>query len=204
MINNRDSVASRSSDSIFSLLSHSENPSGVTYGGSRRLVAYAHDLPIDDKGPPDEEDVLHDPEGKGMPNSALPWRGFLNAGVLLVLVTCLLCLFIFYPVITFIGDNASHSYRGQYPRQRSSCIVSPSFILFLAFTDTFFRLQKPEIIDVGTTQTRPAPASTGAPSIRMRVDLWYGATNDQEWYNPGLMTTEVGKLSILLEEVANH
>jgi hypothetical protein len=37
-----------------------------------------------------------------------PVRGFLNAGVLLLLITGLLCLFIFYPVITFIGNNVSN------------------------------------------------------------------------------------------------
>jgi hypothetical protein len=73
-------------------LSDSKYPSGVAYGGSRGLVPYAYDPAVDDKEP---EDVLHDPEGKGKPSSALPWRGFLNVGVLLVLISGLLCLFIF-------------------------------------------------------------------------------------------------------------
>jgi beta-glucanase (GH16 family) len=36
------------------------------------------------------------------------------------------------------------------------------------------------------------------------VDLWYGATNDQEWYDPSQVTTKGGKHSILLENVAEH
>jgi hypothetical protein len=103
---NRDSVASSSGDSIFSLSSDSKYPSGVTYGGSRGLVPYAYDPAIDDKEPPDEEDLLHDPDGKGKANSTLAWRGFLNVGVLVVLIAGLLCLFIFYPVLTFIRNNA--------------------------------------------------------------------------------------------------
>jgi hypothetical protein len=65
-----------------------------------RLATRGHN---DDKEPPDEEGVLHDPEGQGKPSSALPWR---NVGVLLVLISGFLCLFIFYPVLTFIRNNA--------------------------------------------------------------------------------------------------
>jgi hypothetical protein len=36
------------------------------------------------------------------------------------------------------------------------------------------------------------------------VDLWYGATADQEWYDPSQITTKDGKLSILLENVQEH
>jgi beta-glucanase (GH16 family) len=32
-------------------------------------------------------------------------------------------------------------------------------------------------------------------------DLWYGVTNNQEWYDPSQVTTKGGKLSILLENV---
>ena len=38
--------------------------SGVTYGGSCSLVVCMYSFTIDDKGPPDE-DMPHDPEGKG-------------------------------------------------------------------------------------------------------------------------------------------
>jgi beta-glucanase (GH16 family) len=44
----------------------------------------------------------------------------------------------------------------------------------------------------------------GVDSYWEAVDLWYGATNDQEWYDPSHITTKDGKLSILLEEVENH
>lgn len=36
------------------------------------------------------------------------------------------------------------------------------------------------------------------------VNLWYGATGDIEWYDPGQITTKDGKLSILIENVATH
>lgn len=33
------------------------------------------------------------------------------------------------------------------------------------------------------------------------VDLWYGSTEDQEWYDPSQITTRDGYLSIMLEAV---
>lgn len=105
--NNRVSVASSSGDSIFSLSSDSKYPSGVTYG-QRGLVPYAYDPDVDDKEPPDEEDMLHDPDDKRpeKTSSLFAMRGFLNVGVLLLLIIGLLCLFIFYPVLSFIRNNA--------------------------------------------------------------------------------------------------
>jgi beta-glucanase (GH16 family) len=36
------------------------------------------------------------------------------------------------------------------------------------------------------------------------VDLWYWATNDLEWYDPGQITTKNGSLQILLESVETN
>ncbi len=37
---------------------------------------------------------------------AFPWRGILNVAVLIILILALLCLFIFYPVLTFYQNSA--------------------------------------------------------------------------------------------------
>lgn len=36
------------------------------------------------------------------------------------------------------------------------------------------------------------------------VDLWYGSTHDQEWYDPSQVTTTGGYLSIIMDEVADQ
>jgi hypothetical protein len=54
------------------------------------LVPYACDPAIDDEGS----------------SSTLAWRRFLNVWVLFVLISSLLCLFIFHPILTFIRNNA--------------------------------------------------------------------------------------------------
>lgn len=97
-----NSVAFSSGNSVLCLSSDSKYPS---YGGGRGLVPYAYDPAIDDEGPPDEEDMLHDPKGKGV-STFWAWRGVINVGVLMLLIVGLLCLFIFYPVLKFIRNNA--------------------------------------------------------------------------------------------------
>jgi hypothetical protein len=41
---------------------------------------------INNKEPPDEEDMLHYPEGEGKLSTVFLWRSFLNVGVLLVVI----------------------------------------------------------------------------------------------------------------------
>jgi hypothetical protein len=89
------------SHSIFSLSSDSKYPS---YGSGHGFVPYAYDPAIDDKRPLDEEDMLHDPKWNGV-STFWSWRGATNVGLLVLLITWLLCLFIFYPVLTFIRNN---------------------------------------------------------------------------------------------------
>jgi beta-glucan synthesis-associated protein KRE6 len=71
-------------------------------------VPYAYDPAVDEQESPDEEDQLHDPADMTNEKKAGIWgmRGFLNVGVLLLILAALLVLFIFYPVMTFLRDNA--------------------------------------------------------------------------------------------------
>ena len=101
---------SSSGESAFSLAATSESSSPLSSPSALRgLVPYLYDPSLDSSQPIDDEDRLHDPtfkdtlrEGK----QSFPWRGLTNMGVLLVLLSALLCLFIFYPVWTFIRDRA--------------------------------------------------------------------------------------------------
>jgi hypothetical protein len=103
---NRNSVISTSGDSIISmsLNSDSKYPSGVV-SHQRGIVPYPYDPAEDLNEPLDEEDVLHDPTGKE-PKIGLTWRGILNVGVLILLTLGLLCLFVFYPVLSYFRNNA--------------------------------------------------------------------------------------------------
>jgi len=211
---NRDSVASSSGESIFSLSSDSKYPSGITYGGTRGLVPYAYDPAIDDQDPPDEEDMLHDPDGKGILNTTyLPWRGFLNVGVLLVLILGLLCLFIFYPVLTFIRNNARNlaingNIRINGSGQAATFFHMPQLVDIktpdAAKTRTGFDGQAYELVFSDEFETDNRTFYPGDDPYWEAVNLWYGATADEEWYDPSQITTKDGKLNIVMENVQNH
>jgi hypothetical protein len=104
---NRDSIVSSSGDSIVSLSLNSDSkyPSRLL-GHARGIVPYAYDPAEDLNEPIDEEDLLHDPGSKELHTGYASWRGFLNIGVLLLLTSGLLCLFVFYPVLSYFRDNA--------------------------------------------------------------------------------------------------
>lgn len=70
------------------------------------LVPYAYDPEFDEKAPPDDEDMLHDPLDTHQVYATFAWRGLINAGVLLALIVGLLCVFVLYPVLSFIRNNA--------------------------------------------------------------------------------------------------
>ena len=75
----------------------------------RGLVPYFYDPSLDSSQPIDDEDRLHDPTIKDNfrgEKQSFPWRGLTNMAVLLVLISALLCLFILYPVWTFVRDRA--------------------------------------------------------------------------------------------------
>ncbi|KAF8872541.1 hypothetical protein BD779DRAFT_1709226 [Infundibulicybe gibba] len=74
----------------------------------KEALPSTHNPEVDD-GPPDEG-LLRDPNQTGGykgQSSGLPWRGFLNIGVLLLL-TAPLCLFIFFPIFKHFQSIAFH------------------------------------------------------------------------------------------------
>lgn len=109
----RSSVYSTSGDSIVTLSSDSKYPLTSSLNGERGLVAYAYDPDSDEKSPPDEEDMMHDPaqryhhdlrkNGKG--GRSFNGRGFFNIGLLVVMVIAILSLFVGYPAMAFYRDN---------------------------------------------------------------------------------------------------
>ncbi|KAG6369288.1 hypothetical protein JVT61DRAFT_11961 [Boletus reticuloceps] len=93
---NRKSVLSNSGDSIFTVSYDSKYPSGVYT--PPKLVPYPFD-PTLFINTPEDDDALHDPsDNTPLERSGIPIRGFVNVGVLVFVISALLCLFIFYPV----------------------------------------------------------------------------------------------------------
>lgn len=74
----------------------------------RGLVPYLYDPSLDSSEPIDDEDRLHDPTLKDFTGEARMFsrRGTANMAVLLLLISACLCLFVFYPIWTFVRDRA--------------------------------------------------------------------------------------------------
>ncbi|GLB40793.1 putative glycoside hydrolase family 16 protein [Lyophyllum shimeji] len=214
---NRSSTISSSGSSFVSLdskyplhLAPSSNRDSAFPTAPRGLVPYEYDPAVDEMEPPDEEDFLHDPNVKGVRKTNFPWRGILNVAVLLGLILALLCLFVFYPVLTFYRNEARNQKIDGNIRINAT---GQAPVLF----------QMPDLID----PTTPGSAKTrtgydghtytlvfsdefsvdgrtfypGDDPYWEAVDLWYGATADLEWYDPSQVTTRNGSLVITMDSV---
>lgn len=99
----RISIATTGSgESVWTLSSDSKYPSTTIRGG---LVPYAWDPSVDGQDGADEHDPLHDGPESDDKASFLNRRSILNLGVLVVLISALLALFIALPVVTFVEDS---------------------------------------------------------------------------------------------------
>ena len=214
---NRNSIASTSDQSIFSLSSDSKYPSGL-FAHSRGLVPYAYDPDTDNV--PEEDDYLHEPELKDKNEGVGFWssRGWLNIGALVLLVVALLSLFICYPVVSYYQDNARNqqlvtentriSNAGENLAQPAHTFPMPNMIdddtpdgaktrtgwdgedYVLVFSDEFNKDGR--------------SFYPGDDPYWEAVDLSYWATKDMEWYDPAQVTTGNGALRIKLENKETH
>ncbi|KAI6097787.1 beta-glucan synthesis-associated [Pisolithus sp. B1] len=209
----RNSTLSASGDSILSLSADSKYPYGPSRHGA--LVPYAYDPDLDNNpNEPDIDDFLHDPEDlHATKTSPINSRGLLNVGSLAFLIIGLLCLFVFFPVFRYFEDksinaaivgNVLVNSTGQVPVPESLYtmphVIDPStpvdaltrigfdnFTYDLVFSDEFNK-----------------PGRTfwpGDDPYWEAANLWYWTTDDQEWYDPGQISTkEGGYLSIVLDQ----
>ena len=103
---NRQSVLSNSGESVFTVSYDSKYPSGAHT--PHKFVPFPFDpsLHIDT---PEDDDALHDPsiDNPLDASSGFAIRGFVNVGVLVLVIVALLCLFIFYPVWHYVVKGNS-------------------------------------------------------------------------------------------------
>jgi hypothetical protein len=210
---NRDSMASTSDQSLFSLSSDSKYPSGI-FAHSRGLVPYAYDPDTDNV--PEEDDHLHEPDPKDKDDGGSFWsgRGWLNIGALAMLVLALLALFICYPVVSYYQLNA----RNQRIAENANANNDDDTRVVSQPVAT---LRTPNLVDGDTPEdVKTRTGWDGEEYVLVfsdefnadnrtfypgddpyweAVDLWYWATKDLEWYDPGQITTRDGSLRIKLE-----
>ncbi|KAG6825851.1 hypothetical protein H0H92_002186 [Tricholoma furcatifolium] len=207
----RDSSLSTSAASFLSLSSAAGNRDSAFPTTNRVLVPYEYDPALDEMEPADEEDFLHDPAVHGHRKTRFPWRGVLNVAMLLGLIGALLCLFVFYPVLTFyrnearnakIDGNIRINATGQAPVLFQMPDLIDSATPDDAKTRTGFDGYDYELVFSDEFEVDGRTFYPGDDPFWEAVDLWYGATGDIEWYDPSQVITNNGSLVITMDSTA--
>lgn len=195
----RYSVASDSGQSAFSIGSDSKYPvtnekPGI---GKGAFLPYAYDPTSDQTSPPDADDLLHDPstlehdEGKV---SGVNIRGLVNVLVVGLLIAGVICLFTLYPIITFINSNTRNLAIDNNIQVNSTGQVAdlPNLPILIdkATPDNVKTRQgwdgkDYELVFSDEFNVEGRSFYPGDDPFWEAVDLWYGATEDMEWYDPG-------------------
>ena len=199
-------LTTASGESIWTLSSDSKYPSGPPTTMRGGLVPYAWDPSVDDyQDGPDDDDNLHGPD---KPSPLLNTRSVSNLGVLVLLITTLLALFIALPVITYVRDNAN----SVFFETGSNTVNDPQV-----------DLHTPTLIDADTPDSAKTRVGydgqdyvlvfsdefnldgrsfhPGDDPFWEAVDLWYSNTGDLEWYDPAQVYTANGSLHVRLDNV---
>ncbi|KAE8229325.1 hypothetical protein CF326_g5706 [Tilletia indica] len=171
---------------------------------------------------PEADDYLHNPEDADKSSGKIGCRGLLNILTLVGLALSLITLFAGYPIIyhfeTLASKKSTGSYNlggtngtGQVPDLNIFQIIdkdtppgatkwqgqsvdanrrSMSINYHLVFSDEFN--------EEGRTFWK------GDDPFWEAVDIWYGATQDYEWYSPEAINTTNGNLVIMMEETPTN
>ncbi|ESK85953.1 glycoside hydrolase family 16 protein [Moniliophthora roreri MCA 2997] len=194
----------------------------------RGLIPYAYDPGVDSLLPDDQEDILHDPKASEADEKKLfapggllyhngsgsgsgdnwGWRGVWNTGMLTILILALLALFLGYPVITEVRDRPRKDMIDGNVRVNSTGQVPVLFgVRELVDLDTPDDVKTRtgfdgEIYDLVFSDEFERPGRTFYPGddpYFEAVDIWYGVTQDLEWYDPQQITTRDGALVITMD-----
>lgn len=210
---NRFSTGSDSGFSMHSANSESKYPQETfTPAGKGAFLAYAYDPSQDQNSPLDADDILHDPSiaDKRKHGGLLNLRGFANVFVLTALVFGIVCLFTLYPIITFfrnndrnlaIDNNVQVNASGQVPVFPNLRSLVDQDTPDPVKTRTGWDGQQYDLVFSDEFNTDGRTFYQGDDPYFEGVDLWYGATEDLEWYSPDNAITANGSLHITVEQV---
>ncbi|EED80246.1 predicted protein [Postia placenta Mad-698-R] len=210
-----DNHKSSSGEFVITLFYDSKYPAGSSTRQSA-FIPYAFDPWADAKNEPEDDDYLYAPGyGDDHASYRVPsWRGLLNVTLLVSVITTLIALFICHPVVSFYRGDSYNRAINSNEAVNGTCQVKS-----IAKASTLFALR--DVIDPDTPQdARTRTGFEGQPYVLVfsdefntdgrsfpgddpyweAADLWYGATNDLEWYAPEQVTTTGGALHITLEQ----
>lgn len=168
----------------------------------------------------EKDDYLHNPDPNDKDRrdcDIFTRRGFVNVGGLALLTLGLLALFIGYPVLTFV-DKLTEPVK-------TPCTNNPMCIQGKQNEPLLTNLRK-GLIDPDTPSSAMTRTSAdgskqvlvfsdefntdgrtfydGDDAYFQAVDIWYGATQDLEWYDPDAAFTQNGTLNLQFDAFKNH
>ncbi|KZV87024.1 beta-glucan synthesis-associated [Exidia glandulosa HHB12029] len=220
--------------SVFSLADDSRYPLPAfgheTHDFSRPASTYRDD----EEGPPspspaiagadelnygeDWDDALHDPDDSKNQRGGISTRGLWNILTIVLIVLLILGVFAIYPLAdyavhngarTAISNNVRVNSTGQIPKTPTAPkrpLIDPETPT-AALTRIGHDQQQYNLVFSDEFNKPNRTFKPGDDPFWEAVDLWYGVTQDLEWYDPGQVTTGDGKLRIKLEKVdpkTNH
>jgi beta-glucanase (GH16 family) len=145
----------------------------------------------------EKDDYLHNPDPNDKMRDCDIWnrRGLVNLGGLMIMTLGVLMVFIGYPVLTFVRNKLD-------PPNR--CAGNPDCIAKSAYTKTS---ADGKTLNLVFSDEFSKPGRTFYPGddpYWTAVDLWYGVTQDLEWYDPDAVTTKNGALEIRMDAFQSH
>ncbi|KAF7179824.1 hypothetical protein CNMCM7691_008875 [Aspergillus felis] len=169
--------------------------------------------------PEEKDDYLHNPDPNEKEGQCDLWnrRGIMNVTGLVLLTLGFLALFIGYPVITAV--------KGTLDKSRPKCSSGDTLCLEVGQRPLLSNIRRglidPDTPDSAKTKiaadgkewtlvfsdefnTEGRTFYEGDDPFYQAVDLWYGVTQDLEWYDPDAVTTRNGVLEIRFDAFPNH
>ncbi|GME31982.1 glycoside hydrolase family 16 protein [Neofusicoccum parvum] len=167
----------------------------------------------------EKDDWLHepDPADKEVRDCNI-WnkRGMLNIGGLALLTLGLLMLFIGYPILTFAqklidptggacakDPNCVDVHQDLLKNVRTG-LIDPDTPDSVKSRKSYYSGKKQVLVFSDEFNTDGRTFYDEDDPYFQAVDLWYGVTQDLEWYDPDAVTTKDGTLNIRFEAFANH
>ncbi|KAH8599352.1 glycoside hydrolase family 16 protein [Bisporella sp. PMI_857] len=167
----------------------------------------------------EKDDYLHNPgpEDKEEPKCDI-WstRGLMNVGGLAVITIGVLVLFIGYPVLTFVRQVVGIP-DSTICKNNPDCLKDGVPLL---------KNIRTSLIDPDTPQSEYTRTSNNGDTLKLvfsdefnkdgrtfydeddpyfqGVDIWYGVTEDLEWYDPDALSTANGTLNIKFDAFQSH
>ncbi|KAF2724138.1 glycoside hydrolase family 16 protein [Polychaeton citri CBS 116435] len=168
----------------------------------------------------EKDDYLHNPD----PNDRdkMEWadlfssRGIANVGGLLLITLGLLVLFIGYPILTFAQQFL-------HPAGSNACELDPDC---LDSHTPLLKNLRTGLIDPDTPDSVKTMTGSNGQTLTLAfsdefnyegrtfydgddpyfqgMDIWYGVTQDMEWYDPDAVTTKDGTLVLRFDAFQSH